>query len=86
MLPGSRLIPGASPGLNSDLSLPVIAVMGSQSVGKTSVLESLVGRLATDGSRCFGWMVGRMNGWMEGRMAGWLDGWLWLVVVGSMVG
>lgn len=33
-----------SAGLTSDLSLPMITVMGSQSVGKTSVLESLVGR------------------------------------------
>ena len=33
-----------SAGLSSELSLPMITVMGSQSVGKTSVLESLVGR------------------------------------------
>ncbi|CAE7230638.1 dnm1l [Symbiodinium pilosum] len=33
-----------SAGLHADLSLPTIAVVGSQSVGKTSVLESLVGR------------------------------------------
>lgn len=33
-------------GLHTDLALPMITVMGSQSVGKTSVLESLVGLLA----------------------------------------
>lgn len=33
-----------SAGLHAELSLPTIAVVGSQSVGKTSVLESLVGR------------------------------------------
>lgn len=33
-----------SAGLHTDLALPMITVMGSQSVGKTSVLESLVGR------------------------------------------
>ncbi|CAE7939921.1 dymA [Symbiodinium sp. KB8] len=32
-----------SAGLHAELSLPTIAVVGSQSVGKTSVLESLVG-------------------------------------------
>ena len=33
-----------SVGPSSELSLPLIAVLGSQSVGKTSVLEALVGR------------------------------------------
>eukprot|EP00931_Biecheleriopsis_adriatica_P055628 TRINITY_DN32934_c0_g1_i1.p1 TRINITY_DN32934_c0_g1~~TRINITY_DN32934_c0_g1_i1.p1 ORF type:complete len:358 (-),score=64.57 TRINITY_DN32934_c0_g1_i1:132-1205(-) len=37
-----QIILGA--GLHTDLALPMIAVVGSQSVGKTSVLESLVGR------------------------------------------
>eukprot|EP00927_Polykrikos_kofoidii_P070836 TRINITY_DN67214_c0_g1_i1.p1 TRINITY_DN67214_c0_g1~~TRINITY_DN67214_c0_g1_i1.p1 ORF type:complete len:744 (-),score=121.29 TRINITY_DN67214_c0_g1_i1:123-2354(-) len=34
----------ANAGLHADLGLPQIAVVGSQSVGKTSVLQSLVGR------------------------------------------
>jgi len=34
----------AKAGLHADLGLPQIAAVGSQSVGKTSVLESLVGR------------------------------------------
>ena len=38
-------------GLHAELSLPTIAVVGSQSVGKTSVLESLVGVLAASGQR-----------------------------------
>ena len=40
-------------GLHAELSLPTIAVVGSQSVGKTSVLQSLVGLLAASGQRLY---------------------------------